>query len=88
MLKMKDRIKKEIEDIQEYINEQKEYLSVAEDREEHRDIFNDIRLFLEKKSTEIQNKNFSIEVTSPGIGENLKISRQYKNNIGRDSEII
>ena len=33
------------------------------------------------------NENFSVEVSSPGVGENLKISRQYINNIGRDLEI-
>ncbi len=40
-----------------------------------------------RNKIEEENKNFSIEVTSPGIGENLKISRQYKNNIGRDLEL-
>ena len=40
-----------------------------------------------KSKIEEENKNFSIEVTSPGIGENLKISRQYKNNVGRDLEL-
>ena len=34
-----------------------------------------------RNKIEEENKNFSIEVTSPGIGENLKISRQYKNNL-------
>ena len=40
-----------------------------------------------RNKIEEENKNFSIEVTSPGIGENLKISRQYKNNVGRDLEL-
>ena len=40
-----------------------------------------------KTKIEEEDKNFSIEVTSPGIGENLKISRQYKNNLGRDLEL-
>ena len=40
-----------------------------------------------KSKIDEENKNFSIEVTSPGIGENLKISRQYKNNVGRDLEL-
>ena len=62
---MKDRIKKEIEDIQEYINEQKEYLSVAEDREEHRDIFNDIRKYENyKKALQQVIAGFPFEVGS------------------------
>ncbi|MEE3034439.1 MAG: ribosome assembly cofactor RimP [Bacteroidota bacterium] len=32
-------------------------------------------------------EDFSIEVSSPGVGEDLKISRQYINNVGRDLEI-
>ena len=40
-----------------------------------------------RNKIEEENKNFSIEVTSPGIGENLKISRQYKNSVGRDLEL-
>ena len=40
-----------------------------------------------KTKIDEEDKNFSIEVTSPGIGENLKTSRQYKNNLGRDLEL-
>ena len=62
---MKHRIQKEIEDIQEYIDEQKEYLSIAEDREEHRDIFNQIRKYENyKKALEQVLKNFPFEVGS------------------------
>src|SRR6476620_6446002 len=31
--------------------------------------------------------NFSLEVSSPGIDEPLKLHRQYKKNIGRDVEV-
>lgn len=32
--------------------------------------------------------NFSLEVSSPGVGEPLKLHRQYKKNIGRTVQII
>lgn len=32
--------------------------------------------------------NFSLEVSSPGIDEPLKLVRQYKKNIGRTVEVI
>jgi len=32
--------------------------------------------------------NFSLEVSSPGIDEPLKLHRQYKKNIGRDVEVV
>lgn len=32
--------------------------------------------------------DFSLEVSSPGIDEPLKLNRQYKKNIGRDLEIV
>ena len=32
--------------------------------------------------------NFSLEVSSPGIGEPLKLHRQYVKNTGRDVEVI
>lgn len=32
--------------------------------------------------------NFSLEVSSPGVGEPLKLHRQYKKNIGRNIEIL
>ena len=32
-------------------------------------------------------EDFAIEISSPGIGETLKFSRQYINNIGRELEI-
>ncbi len=31
--------------------------------------------------------NFSLEVSSPGLGKPLKLHRQYKNNIGRKVEV-
>lgn len=43
------------------------------------DIFNDIRLFLEKKSTEIQNKNFSIDSSN---------ETQLFNKILQDSKFV
>ncbi|MEO6328199.1 MAG: ribosome assembly cofactor RimP [Ginsengibacter sp.] len=35
-----------------------------------------------------ENGNFSLEVSSPGIDEPLKLKRQYKKNIGRTIEIL
>ena len=32
--------------------------------------------------------NFSLEVSSPGIDEPLKLHRQYKKNVGRDVEVL
>ncbi len=32
--------------------------------------------------------NFSLEVSSPGVGEPLKLHRQYKKNIGRSLHIV
>ncbi|CAN5365914.1 ribosome maturation factor RimP [soil metagenome] len=32
--------------------------------------------------------NFSIEVSSPGIDEPLKLHRQYNKNVGRDVEVL
>jgi len=32
--------------------------------------------------------DFSLEVSSPGLDEPLKLLRQYKKNIGRDVEVI
>ncbi|MBI2729600.1 MAG: ribosome maturation factor [Sphingobacteriales bacterium] len=32
--------------------------------------------------------DFSLEVSSPGLGEPLKLFRQYKKNIGRNAEVI
>lgn len=32
--------------------------------------------------------NFSLEVSSPGLDEPLKLHRQYKKNIGRDVEVL
>lgn len=32
--------------------------------------------------------NFSLEVSSPGLGEPLKLHRQYVKNIGRDVEVV
>lgn len=32
--------------------------------------------------------NFSLEVSSPGVDEPLKLHRQYKKNIGRNVEVI
>ncbi len=32
--------------------------------------------------------NFSLEVSSPGVGEPLKLLRQYKKNVGRNVEVI
>lgn len=32
--------------------------------------------------------NFSLEVSSPGVGEPLKLHRQYKRNIGRTLQIV
>ena len=32
--------------------------------------------------------NFSLEVSSPGIDEPLKLFRQYKKNIGRKVEVV
>ncbi len=32
--------------------------------------------------------NFSLEVSSPGVGEPLKLHRQYKKNIGRSMHIV
>ena len=32
--------------------------------------------------------NFSLEVSSPGVGEPLKLHRQYKKNIGRSMQIV
>ena len=32
--------------------------------------------------------NFSLEVSSPGVDEPLKMLRQYKNNIGRKLEVV
>ncbi len=32
--------------------------------------------------------NFSLEVSSPGVDEPLKLNRQYKKNIGRKVEVI
>lgn len=32
--------------------------------------------------------NFSLEVSSPGVDEPLKLNRQYKKNIGRSVEVI
>ncbi|MGH2564958.1 MAG: ribosome maturation factor, partial [Ginsengibacter sp.] len=34
------------------------------------------------------NGNFSLEVSSPGIEEPLKLHRQYKKNIGRKIEVL
>ncbi|MBX2935297.1 MAG: ribosome maturation factor [Ferruginibacter sp.] len=34
------------------------------------------------------NGDFSLEVSSPGLNEPLKLLRQYKKNIGRDVEVI
>lgn len=34
------------------------------------------------------NGNFSLEVSSPGIDEPLKLHRQYKKNIGRKIEVL
>ncbi|MGE5106508.1 MAG: ribosome assembly cofactor RimP, partial [Sphingobacteriales bacterium] len=34
------------------------------------------------------NGDFSLEVSSPGLDEPLKMFRQYKKNIGRNVEII
>lgn len=34
-----------------------------------------------------ENGNFSLEVSSPGVDEPLKLNRQYKKNIGRTIEI-
>lgn len=35
-----------------------------------------------------ENENFSMEVSSPGVDEPLKLKRQYKKNIGRTVEVI
>lgn len=32
--------------------------------------------------------DFSLEISSPGIGEPLKLNRQYKKNIGRTVEVV
>ena len=32
--------------------------------------------------------DFSLEVSSPGLDEPLKLLRQYKKNIGRDVELV
>ena len=32
--------------------------------------------------------NFSLEVSSPGVGEPLKLHRQYKKNIGRSMHVV
>lgn len=32
-------------------------------------------------------ENFSLEVSSPGVDEPLKLNRQYKKNVGRDVEV-
>ena len=32
--------------------------------------------------------DFSLEISSPGIGEPLQLARQYQNNIGRNVEIV
>jgi len=32
--------------------------------------------------------NFSLEISSPGVGEPLKLKRQYQKNIGRNIEVI
>ncbi|MEO8109388.1 MAG: ribosome maturation factor [Ginsengibacter sp.] len=32
--------------------------------------------------------NFSLEVSSPGVGESLKLHRQYKKNTGRSMHIV
>ena len=32
--------------------------------------------------------DFSLEVSSPGLDEPLKLLRQYKKNIGRDVEVV
>jgi len=35
-----------------------------------------------------QDENFSLEVSSPGLGEPLKLMQQYEKNIGRAVEVI
>jgi ribosome maturation factor RimP len=42
---------------------------------------------LEEKATFTDN-DFSLEVSSPGIGEPLKLKRQYKRNAGRQVEVV
>ncbi len=42
--------------------------------------------FIEEKQI-FEGNNFSLEVSSPGIGEPLKLYRQYVKNIGRNVEI-
>jgi len=32
--------------------------------------------------------NYTLDVSSPGVGSPLKLQRQYKNNIGRTIEIL
>jgi len=37
---------------------------------------------------ELQDDNYSLEVSSPGIGEPLVVMQQYEKNIGRDVEVL
>ena len=62
---MSERIQKEIEDINNCIEEWKELLSCAEDREEERDFIDQIRKYeYYKKALKQVLNNFPIEVGS------------------------
>ena len=41
-----------------------------------------------EENTLFENGNFSLEVSSPGVDEPLKLKRQYKKNIGRKIEVL
>lgn len=41
-----------------------------------------------EESNRFPDGNFSLEVSSPGIGEPLKLLRQYRKNIGRTVELL
>ncbi|MEO6454784.1 MAG: ribosome assembly cofactor RimP [Ginsengibacter sp.] len=43
--------------------------------------------YIEENSL-FENGNFSLEVSSPGVDEPLKLTRQYKKNIGRTVEVV
>jgi ribosome maturation factor RimP len=47
------------------------------------------RLYKEFEEEQVfPNNDFSLEISSPGLDEPLKLSRQYKKNIGRFVEVV
>ncbi len=46
------------------------------------------RALYKKIEEEFPDGNFSLEVSSPGVDEPLKIKRQYKKNVGRMVEVV